>query len=146
MLARMQRKGNFLALLVGMQVGAATMENSVEVPQKVENTATLWPSNYTTRYLPQRYKCSDPKVHQHPNVHKAMSTVAKPERAQMSTNRWMIKNCGGRLGGSVIGPLRSAQDMILGSWDQVPHQAPCMDPASPSACVCASLYLSWINK
>ena len=30
----MQRKGNPSALLVGMQTGAATMENSMEFPQK----------------------------------------------------------------------------------------------------------------
>ena len=29
------------ALLVGMQIGAATMEKSVEVPQKIENRATI---------------------------------------------------------------------------------------------------------
>ena len=34
MLARMRRKGNVFALLVGMQTGAATLENSMEVPQK----------------------------------------------------------------------------------------------------------------
>ena len=41
MLARMEREGNPLTLLVAMQAGAATLENSVEVPQKVENRATL---------------------------------------------------------------------------------------------------------
>ena len=51
MLARM-RKGNSPTLLVGMQAGAATLENSVEVPQKVEIRATLQPSNCTTGYLP----------------------------------------------------------------------------------------------
>ena len=39
------------------------------VPQKVTHTATLWPSNCTTRYLPQRYKHSDPKGHLYPNVY-----------------------------------------------------------------------------
>ena len=34
MLAGMQRKGNPLTLLVGMQAGIATLENSMEVPQK----------------------------------------------------------------------------------------------------------------
>ena len=34
------RKGNPPTLLVGMQIGAATMENSMEVSQKLENRAT----------------------------------------------------------------------------------------------------------
>ena len=33
-LARMWRKGNTLELLVGMQTGAATVEDSIEVPEK----------------------------------------------------------------------------------------------------------------
>ena len=41
MLVRMQKKGNPPTLLVEMQAGAATLENSMEVPQKVENRATL---------------------------------------------------------------------------------------------------------
>ena len=53
MLARMQRKGNPPTLLVGMQAGAATLENSMEVLQKVENRATLWPSNCTTGFYPK---------------------------------------------------------------------------------------------
>ena len=41
MLARMWRNGNPLALLVGMQPGAATLENSVEVPQKIKNRSPV---------------------------------------------------------------------------------------------------------
>ncbi|EFH22017.1 hypothetical protein NEIPOLOT_02213 [Neisseria polysaccharea ATCC 43768] len=44
MLERMWRNGNPLALLVGMQIGAATLENSVEVPQKIKNRTTLDPA------------------------------------------------------------------------------------------------------
>ena len=36
MLARSWRKGNPNALLVGMQTGAATVENSMEFPQKTK--------------------------------------------------------------------------------------------------------------
>ena len=36
-LERLWRKGNPSALLVGMQTGAATMENSMEFPQKTKN-------------------------------------------------------------------------------------------------------------
>ena len=41
MLARMWRNGNPLALKVGMQTGAAALENSVEIPQKIKNRTTL---------------------------------------------------------------------------------------------------------
>ena len=34
-LARMWRKGNIFALLVGMQIEAATVESSMEIPQKI---------------------------------------------------------------------------------------------------------------
>ena len=36
MLTRMWRKGDPFALLVGMQIGAATMERSMEISQKIE--------------------------------------------------------------------------------------------------------------
>ena len=35
----------------------------------------------------------------------------------------------------------SARGVILETWDRVPRQAPCTEPASPSACVSASLSL-----
>ena len=41
MLVRMWRKVNPRALLVGMQTGTATVENSMEVPQKSKNRTTL---------------------------------------------------------------------------------------------------------
>ena len=44
MLVRMQRKRISFALLVGMQAGAATLENSMEVPQKIKNRTTLDPA------------------------------------------------------------------------------------------------------
>ena len=45
----------------------------------------------------------------------------------------------GHLGGSVFEDLPLAQVVILRSWDQDPHQAPCGEPASPFAYVSASL-------
>ena len=41
MLERMRRKGNPSTLLVGMQTGVATVENSMEFPQKAENGTAL---------------------------------------------------------------------------------------------------------
>ena len=47
----------------------------------------------------------------------------------------------GCLDGSVVNCLPSAQGVILETLDRVPRQALCMEPASPSACVSASLSL-----
>ena len=46
-------------LLVGMKTGAAILENSMEVPQKIKNRTTLWPSNSTARNLSKRYRSAD---------------------------------------------------------------------------------------
>ena len=52
----------------------------------------------------------------------------------------------GSQGGSVVWHLPSAWGMILESRDWILHQAPCVEPASSSACVSASLSLSLMNK
>ena len=38
--------------------------------------------------------------------------------------------------------LLSAQGLVLETRDRVPHGAPCMEPASPSACVFAGPLIS----
>ena len=77
MLVRMWRKGNPLTLLVGMQAGAATLENSMDVPQKVKKRATLQSSNCTMRYLSNGYEHSDLKGTCTPMFIAAMYTTAK---------------------------------------------------------------------
>ena len=46
----------------------------------------------------------------------------------------------GLLDGSMVEHLLLAQGVILETQDRVPHQASFMEPASPSACVSASLF------
>ena len=52
----------------------------------------------------------------------------------------------GCLGGSAVKRLPLAQGVILEFQDGVPHWAPCREPAFPSACVSASLWVSLMNK
>lgn len=40
MLARMWRKGN-LHILLGLQIRAATMENSIEIPKKIKESCHI---------------------------------------------------------------------------------------------------------
>ena len=72
-------------MLVGMQAGAATLENSIEVPQKIKNRTTLQPINCTTRYLSKGYRYAVSKGHMHPNVYSStINNSQSIERAQMS--------------------------------------------------------------
>ena len=52
-----------------------------------------------------------------------------------------ISDFKGSLGGSAVWHLPLAQGAVLESQDRVPRRAPYMEPASPSACVSASLSL-----
>ena len=81
----MQRKRIFFPLLVGMQTGAATLENSVEVPQKVKNRTTLPIARVgiyakDTKMLIQKGKCS------HKVYRSTVNNSQIMERAQMSIN------------------------------------------------------------
>ena len=60
------------------------------------------------------------------------------EQLLLVARKWPAGQPGGLSG---LAPP-SAQDLILETRDRVPRQAPCLDPASPSACVSASLSLS----
>ena len=67
---------------MGMKTGAATLENSMEIHQKVKNRTILWPSNYTTRYLFKGYKNTALKGHMRSDVYKAaLSTIANYEKS-----------------------------------------------------------------
>ena len=48
MLERVWRKAKPFVLLVGMKTDIATMENSMEIPQKTRNKTTIRPSNPMT--------------------------------------------------------------------------------------------------
>ena len=68
-LVRMWRKGNPCALLVGMQVGIATVESSMEPPQKIKNGTALWPSYSTSGNISQETRNTDLKEYMYPYVH-----------------------------------------------------------------------------
>ena len=72
---------------MGTQTGAATLENIMEVPQKIKNRTTLRPNNGTTRYLSKGYRNAVSKGHTHPNVYSStIDNGQSIERDQMSIN------------------------------------------------------------
>ena len=69
MLAKMWRKGNSFALLVGMQIGVATMESSMEIPQQIENGSAFRSSNPTSGNIYEEIQNTNSKEHKRPYVH-----------------------------------------------------------------------------
>lgn len=67
--ARMWRNWNHYTLLVGMQNGATTMKNSMEIPQEVKNEAAVWCSNSTSGYSSERIKTRVSTRHLHIRAH-----------------------------------------------------------------------------
>ena len=65
----MWRSGNPHALLVGMQIGVATVESSTVLPQKCINGTPLWPSNFTPGNLSEETQFANRKEYMHPYVH-----------------------------------------------------------------------------
>ena len=69
--------------------GAATLESSMEFPQKIKNRITLWPS-IAPRGIYPTYRCAVSKGHMHPQVYSSsIDSSQSMERAQMSINRWI---------------------------------------------------------
>ena len=88
----MWRKGNPFALLVGMQTGAATVESSMEIPQKIKNGSIFWPSNPTSGNISERTQNTNSKEHKHPCVHgSVIFNCQDVEATLVSISRWVDK-------------------------------------------------------
>ena len=77
MQVRMGRKGNPCALLVRIWTGAATMENGIDVPQKIKNITTIWSSNCTSGNLSEGKKLLSWKSIYIPTFIAALFTTGK---------------------------------------------------------------------
>ena len=69
MLTRIWSKGNSCALLVGMQIGAATMENIMEVPPKIKVDIPYDPEIPFLGIYLKKTKNTNLKRYMHPRVH-----------------------------------------------------------------------------
>ena len=73
----MWRKGKPHALLVGMQAGATTMENSMEYPRKLKNRTAIQYMNSTSAYLSKENESTGSKRYMHPMFIAALFTTTK---------------------------------------------------------------------
>ena len=77
-------------LLMGMQVGAANMENRMEVPQKTKTGVAIWSSDLSPGHTTRQNHNS--KRYMHSYVHS--STIHNSQdmlTTSMSTDRWTVK-------------------------------------------------------
>ena len=94
----MWRKGNPCALLVGVQTGAATVESSVEIPQKIKNGYAFWPSDPTSRNISKGTQTTNSKEHKQPYVHcSVIYNCQDMETIQVPISRWVGKTTIGHL-------------------------------------------------
>ena len=93
MLARMWRKRNPLALLVGMQTCAATLENNMGFLKKLKIELPYDPAIALLGYLLKVYKIQIQRSRCMPMFIVALSTIAKLwiEPRCPSTNEWIKK-------------------------------------------------------
>ena len=93
MLERMRRKGNPSALLVGMQTGAATVENSMEFPQKTKNGIAFDPAIPLLGLYPKNPETPIQKNLCTPMFIAAQFTIAKYWKQPKcpSANEWIQK-------------------------------------------------------
>ena len=76
-----------------MQIGAATMENTVEFPQKIKNRTALWPRNSSSGYISEETQNTNLKEYMHLYVHCSVIYNSQAmEAAQVPINRWVDKN------------------------------------------------------
>ena len=85
-------KENPFALLVGMQTGAATVESSMEICQKIKNGSAFRPKDPTSGNPSEGAQNTNLKEHKHPCVHRGIIYNNQAiELAQVSIKDEQIK-------------------------------------------------------
>ena len=90
-MVRMWSEGNIHALLVGINIGAATMENSMVVPKKIKNDTIVQSSNFTSVFFA---KVVWKDIYTHMFI-EALFTIAKIWKQPQcpSVDEWIKKIC-----------------------------------------------------
>ena len=88
----MWRKKKPCALLMGMQIGTASVESSMEISWKTKNRYTIWASNSTPEYLSEANENTNLQRYLHLCVH--CSIIYNPwdmEATNVSIDKWLDK-------------------------------------------------------
>ena len=99
-----------LSLLVKMQNGTATLEDSLGVSYKTKHNLTIWSRNCAPWYLPKEIENLCPHKNLHMVVHSSfINNCPKLEATKMSFSRWMDKK-------TVVHPDNGILFIIKSKW------------------------------
>ena len=111
---RMWRKGNPCALLMEIKIGVATVESSMEIPQKIKNGSAFWPRIPTSENISEGTQNTNLKEHKHPNVYCSIIYNHQDlEAAQVSTSRWVNKTTTAHLWNGILLSCKKEENFTL---------------------------------
>ena len=86
-----------------LHTGAATVESSMGLTQKIKNGSAFWPSDPTSGNIPKETQNTNSKEHEHPYVHcSVIYNCQDMETAQVPTSRWVDKTAVGHLHSRIL--------------------------------------------
>ena len=117
------------ALLVGIQTGATTVENSMKLTPKIKNGTALRLSDSSSGYIPKETWNTDLTEYMHPDVHcSVIYTSQDSEAAQVSISRWMDKKASVHLHNGILSGCKKEGNEGAGRrWLQRMHIQRCPD-------------------
>ena len=81
-----------------MQMGVATVESSMEIPQKIKDGSAFWPSDSTSGRISKGIQNTNSKEHKHPYVHCSIIYNSQDmEATQVSISRGVDETTMGHL-------------------------------------------------
>ena len=81
-------KGNSFVLWVGMQISAASVESSMETPEKIKNASALLPSDLTSGNMSEGTQNTNSKELKHPYIHYGVTNNSQDlKAAQVSISK-----------------------------------------------------------
>ena len=110
----MGRKGNTFAQLEGMWIGAATMEGSIELPQKIKNETAVCSSDSNFGNLSEETQNTNLKEHEHLYVYcSVIYNHQDMEAAQVSINWSVDKTTMGHLYNGILLSHKKEENFTL---------------------------------
>ena len=102
-----------------MQIGAATVESSMEIHQKFLNGSAFWPSNPTSGNISEGIQNHNSKEHKHSYVDCCVIySHQDTETSQVSINKWMDKTTVGHLPKEFYVDIKNENFALCNSMDR----------------------------